>query len=859
MSRAQALTKRLAVKGDPSLPRSSFPRPVHPLFPDQAASNEIVAKTLSTELSEAVRLARQAEAAAQAYHARLEAVTQAALLRDQMLDIEKQLEKIGEKLVRGMHDGSEHGDASPPDLQKEVCLDPMRHATYLALLSSVMQELDRADQAANHILRDSTRASLRLKALPGIDPIVNNDIATAMKALETRREVARQIKDDILARVSRLKEARRLWGILLNIMDGVEDVGTLALQGMDSQRWKAAESRRNDTPITPDSDSPHLPQISLPVQLTPHTIPERLDVLRQRLSSEFSPALAHLLPSLETPLSVHLQSSSDGLIKYVDNVHGLVRLWEAILAQADTMTAVQQDACELGHKIDALQNDVDDVRESVLSTDGVQEDTSALESELSSRTLALQESVRTFTDTLVTRMTFVSRNANSRMTHTRSHSLSNFPPSSLEHQLKRLKDPPEMTLPFDLSALDNDVRAEGNSLALRLAGGMQSLAKKLDYLHLSRLARIVDSAIERLSAKLTSLEEELSILKASFESLSLSASQSMVDTRLSETLASMIEQSDKLGEDHLSLVIPLTSPIEQSLQELQAAPASHDSPIHGTIVLPRMKASDEVLQRTKSIRDIILKLRQLISEVKEKEDSRLRLEKERLEAEERARIEAERLAAEKERLEAEERARVEAERLAAEKERLEAEERVRFEAERLAAEKERLEAEERVRFEAERLAAEKERLEAEERARIEAERFKAEKEEQSEAEKRTRVEAERLKEEREGKERAKAKAKLLKAEKMQEELRFQVDERAKFGEETLEAAAQRTKIEATIRRERSHSESVSVGQGSAAENCEDTYVNAQGLQNRADIGTHTAVQPEIPDEGMNFLHVQNSG
>ncbi|MCU0304797.1 MAG: hypothetical protein MUC56_12140, partial [Thermoanaerobaculales bacterium] len=104
-------------------------------------------------------------------------------------------------------------------------------------------------------------------------------------------------------------------------------------------------------------------------------------------------------------------------------------------------------------------------------------------------------------------------------------------------------------------------------------------------------------------------------------------------------------------------------------------------------------------------------------------------ERERLEAEARARAEAE----ERERLEAEARARAEAE----ERERLEAEARARAEA----AERERLEAEARARAE----AAERERLEVEARARAEAaerERLEAEARARAEAEERARAEAE---------------------------------------------------------------------------------------------------------------------
>ena len=715
MSRAQALTKRLAVKGDPSLPRSSFPRPVHTLFPDQAASNGMIIKTLSTELSEAIKLARQAEAAAQSYHTRLEAVNRAGLLKNQMQDIEKQLEKIYESLVQGMHDRYEHGDASPPDLNKETCLDPTRHATFLALLPSVVQEFDQVNRGAKGALHDGMATSLRLKDLPGIDVLLKTDIAATMQALEARRDATERTKEDVLGRAARLKDARRLWDALISIMDDVEDIEETVLQAMDSQRWKAAESRRNDTPITPEADSPQFPATSLPLQLTPHTCPQRLDAVEHRLSAECKPALSRLQPSLEKPVSAHLQSSSDGLVKYIGSVRGLVRLWDSILKQVEAMTIVQRDGHELEQKIDALQNDVDDAREDILRADKTQ-DAMAFNSDLNSRTVALQKAVRTFTDSLAVRLPFVSRGNNLRSPCSHSHSLSSFP-AAFEHQLKRLKEPPEITLPFDLSVLDNDVRGGGNALALSLAGGMQSLAKKLDYLNLSRFARTADSAIQELSAQLNSSEEALSTLKASFESLPSVPNQSEVDSGLSDSLALMAEQSDQLAQDYHTLVTRLTLTVEQSMRELQAAPGSHDSPIHGTVVLPRMKASDDVLQRGYSISGMLLKLKTQILEAKEEEKTGLRLQKERLEAEERSRIEAERLKAERERqeevrLQEEEKARLEELRLQ-EEEKARLEELRLQEEEKTKLEELRLQEEEKTRLEELRLQEEKTRLEQE--------------------------------------------------------------------------------------------------------------------------------------------------
>jgi hypothetical protein len=160
--------------------------------------------------------------------------------------------------------------------------------------------------------------------------------------------------------------------------------------------------------------------------------------------------------------------------------------------------------------------------------------------------------------------------------------------------------------------------------------------------------------------------------------------------------------------------------------------------------------------------------------------ARLREEAERRAAEERARVEAERRAAE-------ERARIEAERRAAEERRL-AEERARIEAERRAAEERRL-AEERARVEAERRAAEERRLAeeraaaerraAEERARVEAERRAAEERARVEAERRAAEEQARLARERQEAERraAEERARLEAEQRAREEAARREEER----------------------------------------------------------------------------------
>lgn len=638
---------------------------MHPLFPGQRASNEAVVKTLSTELVEAVALTRQAEAAALAYRTVLEAVQRAEGLRDQMRSIDGQLEKLTGRLVKGVHD--DHS-GSPPELDSETCLDPTPHAAFLALLPSVVQELEAADQTAERVLDDARVASLHLKELPGAEAKLKQELVTAMEGLNARRNTAKQVREDVLAKAQRLKEARRLWGILNDVLDVVEGAKEEAMNAMQSQKWTAPEGRRDGAPLTPDSEPSEQGYAHLDVTLTPGALIQRLDALEQRVWTDFKGPLTRLSAALESPLYRHLQLSSDGLSKHIENIRGLARLWNGILKQTGDMAAVQLDAHQLEDITNVLQADIDDARHDVSDGSRDLEGVTVLETSFKSRAAALQDSIRMFTDSLATRVSLVARTDDSRAVYTSSKLALKIASLSNDQRLNSLKDPPVLALPFDLAQLDNDVRVEANSIALRLACGMQATAKKLDYLRLSCLARTTDSVIKNLARDIDESEQTLSNVRTSFESRQ-NTKPSGLDPSLSETLDAAMEQIDRFAEDQRNHLSRSASLVRQTLETLQAAPGAHDSPIHGTVVTPRVKAANDVLCRVDSVYESLLRLKARVLEAEQEELERLRVERERLEAVERAK-------AEQARLEAVERAKQE-------EARSEAEARARFEKERL--------------------------------------------------------------------------------------------------------------------------------------------------------------------------------
>ncbi|KII95825.1 hypothetical protein PLICRDRAFT_129845 [Plicaturopsis crispa FD-325 SS-3] len=749
ISRADALSKRLALRGNPASASSTFPRPLHPLFPDQQSSNTSLANSLSSEIASTVDLTKTVDGLAKEYRARFEAVRDAESISQSADDLVGKLTSLVGRLEQGVVAGD--GDGTPPDLTSDACLDPMRHSAFLALLPSVSKEVDEASDCADQLLRRARPALLRLDQ-GGIDPSFKGNIATLVQTLSAKRDQARTTRDDVTARVGRLREARKVWtalgGCLQELQDTRRDIG----EAMEKQRWKKQTGGGGTTPLTPESPSPLLPSAS--ASATDALV--QLDGIRGRLLENVDAPLKALQGILEEPLHEWLSQRLEGLDSVLGSVRQMAHLLQSIQNQAAVMTTIRDEVDDLQIKVEELQLRFDAGIEDTLvgDADGISDDP-----QMTADAEKLRETVQIFSDGLAARVPFVAR-SNSASSNTQFVKR-RF--SSGDLNLRASQQQLSIELPFELSTLDDAVRADSNSYSLRISSALHSLNQKADHFQLARLAKDVDAAVAVSVDDIHSVSRDLVNLQSS-----LSTIVSPNATNILESLESLSKQTEDFVAENRSRIGRSFSPVRDLLRRLQSAPGAQDAAVHERIVVARSRAVDDAELKFKAWSETadaftshILDARR--AEVERQTQERLereRLEAERLEAEriENERLEAERLEAErveKERIEAE---RLEAERI--EKERVEAE---RLEAERL--EEERLEAEraEKARLEAERLEAErieKERLEAErlEAERLEAERLEAERieKERIEAERteKERLEAERLEQERVGRERA---------------------------------------------------------------------------------------------------------
>ncbi|KAH7916155.1 hypothetical protein BJ138DRAFT_1053407 [Hygrophoropsis aurantiaca] len=762
ISRADALVKRLAIRGTPNSIIATFPRPTHPLFPDQVASNETLAQSLSSDVAITSDIISKVDSLAKDYRVSYEAVKEAETLFQTTDNILVSLSSISQRLELGVPTGDE--DGSPPDLSSDTCLQATRHAAFLTLLPSILQELEQVNERVASILRSYRTALLNLRR-PGIDQSFQENAAAQVEQLHSQNNLATKAAQEVLARAGRLRISRKIWLAMDSALRDLEAIRGEIGEMMERERWKQ-QANSGAAPLTPET-----PQAVPPISPSwSEDILRRLETMGTNLSVDVSIPLRSMAGSLETPLHDFLSRTSSGLASRLESVKQMVRLLENIKAQCAAMASVREEVQDLQMRVEDLTIQYDSSIQDILSGLLVAGSVSEAETRLNADAETLRRAVQLFINSLTQRIPFVAQQNSNGSHNTTTFVRRKFSSGNIKLGVPETRM--SIELPFALATVDDAVRADSNSYAMALGGDIQNLDFKVSHLHLARMAKELDVALSSATEDMRGVDAELASFKVAFS-----------ETGQQEDKVASLQQLSQNFEDHVpkhrSRLSRSLSLIRESLRQVDALPCSRDPHLHDTLVSTRQRAVDDIEIKRNVWSNAASTLKSdisiaLMEEIRVAESLRLqqereakerRLEDERREAE---KLEAERVEAE--RLEAE---RIEAERL--EEERLEAEriETERLEAERLEAdriESERLEAE---RLEAERIEAEKleaERLEAE---RIEAERVRAEKAEAEriEAEK---AEAERIEAERVQAERAEVlriEAEKLEADKREEERR----------------------------------------------------------------------------------------
>ncbi|KAK0468121.1 uncharacterized protein EV420DRAFT_1502983 [Desarmillaria tabescens] len=679
VTRADALRKRLLVRGDPVSQPSTLPTPVHPLFPEQQSFNKTLAQQLSTEITSATTVCKMTEAAAADYRSIYEAVHAFEDITQSAEDLSVKLLDITQRLETGVP--SNNGDGSPPDLLLDDCLEPTKHSVYLVLMPSIFQELQSVGTVASQLVRKVPAALLRLN-FPAVDPDFRSKGVTAVEQLKDRLAKVEQVRIDMVARAERLKEARRIRTIMDIHSRDLRAFLKEVSMSMQKHRWRQ-DVEHNNAPLTPESP----PNIPLPADSSDLDFHQQLAGFDTRFIKDIESPLDVLCQTLEKPLAESLRQTASEL-KVLSNCGGeFARLLASIKEQATSMIGIKAEIHAFQIRIEDIRMQYESATQDYLSGQasvGLSlNDHASLEVSLND----VRSGVNAFSDKLPQRIQWIETGAKSTIF------------------------PSPVPLPFALRSLDDAVRHDCNAFIMRLNGDLRSLEQKADHLHLAKLAKEVDLCLSGTIDDINDGIQKLSGLRTSFAA-------APTEEPVSEFLQALFTSVDDILQVHSTRIRRSFSPIRELLRSISTAHGVNDTAVHESLFLSRTRAVDDAELKFTTWDHNVQSFRNILSEAQRAEEER------QLEAERRLKAEQERLvaeAAEKERIEREKK---EEERLkeVQELERLQEVESARLLA--MAEEKARLEAErQRIADQEIALAEEARRnAELEERARLERER-----------------------------------------------------------------------------------------------------------------------------------------
>lgn len=622
-SRAAALVKRMQSREDPSLVSSLFPRPTHPLFPDQPTVTDAAIALLSSELTSAMEQAQKAEAYARDYHTALEAVKRVEGACMAASALSSRYDEILARLQTGVP--AERGDGNPPDLSRDACLNETRHAVFLAALPAITEELQRADTDAADLLPNARVALLHLDH-PGIDPQFKTDSEVEIQRLASVQQVTAHMREEVCARAKTLEMTRKLWGSMKQAFSDCEELRRNVAAAVEKQMWRQ-QLQSSEAPPTPESPASLLPSLTI----SPGSVLARVDRMQAQLKQDVSDPITIVTPSIRSPLADHLTQCSSALDVVLENLRRSARFWDAVRNQSAAMEGVRDEAQALQVQMEDLKVRFDRGIGDILSGTLNGDELLLTEGGLSGELKRCQDAVRVFNHALPRRVTFVGEDYGSSPSQ-------RHPPSTSGFDLDVVRRAGQHDLPVDPRSLDNVVRTDSNGYSLLLSGVARQLEQKSEHFQLAKTAKAVDVATSTLLATVRRVAEVVVSLK-----------QALADpatTSDSDQLDGLANEVDHLNESDSLEISRSFSPVRGLLHRLHTMPDGAGSGLRDSMVQSRRYALDDVERQYLSWKESTADLRQDIARAQEAQRSRLeqaRLEQERARA---AAVEQERLAAE---------------------------------------------------------------------------------------------------------------------------------------------------------------------------------------------------------------------
>ncbi|KZT20743.1 hypothetical protein NEOLEDRAFT_1140266 [Neolentinus lepideus HHB14362 ss-1] len=623
-SRVDVLIKRLQTRTNPASPISTFPRPSHPLHPEQKTVNDSVVRVLSEEIKTAMELSTRAGTLAKDYSDTLAAVKRIETLAQAADSTSARLTSMIARLANGIT--TSDGDGSPPDLTSEACLEAQHHEVYLALLPSLLGELAEQKHVADEHL-GQLRDAMTDVDMDCLDHAFVASITASINGLAQCSSTADDVRSQVERRVALLRDVRKVWAVVTQTRHTLEGTWGSMEDAMVKDKYVSAVNQSGQ-PLTPESP---IEDISLP----------SLDSIGLQLNS-LGTILEQTIPSLLLPLTQDLEPTlyhwiDEELRKMVDalqRMRDMCKVWQMIRAQANAMSVVRDDVDRLQIRIEDFKTRYDVMIQDVL-TNVTTGDTKAPEGDVSFHDL--HESVKVFTDSLVQRVPLIT--SLSPMVSLSPASPSSRRQASLDESLgsRKLRWDFRLEVPVDPTSLDGLVRTDLNIYSMRLAGELQALLRKQDHYNVTRKANALDKALSSFETNISRAEADISNLKQKLDSLESSALDN-------DAMNALLDEADNMAQSYGPALAQSIVTMQTHVHEMETKADNLDTDTHDMIIRTRKRKVEDARQRSASwnanvdaTRRSILQAQRALAERLQKEQlaetQRLQEEREGLEAE----------------------------------------------------------------------------------------------------------------------------------------------------------------------------------------------------------------------------------
>jgi len=277
-------------------------------------------------------LAARLERSALDYHAACEAVKRAEHSITSTDELSNSYVVVLHHILNGVE--SSDGDGTPPDLTSELCLRETKHAAFLALLPSLLLQLDKSDEEASHIL-PIARASLLGLADINVEPGFKDRLSSAIQRFEDVKAESERTRAMMTERVNLLRDVRKIWVSAGSIL---KDLGTVRGELddlMEQQKWKSSTS--SHLPPTPESVNASLPLSSRTLENTT----EQVALLQASFDQNVRASISVLPGAVGPGLRMYFVKCREVLSATFEHSRQMIRLTDSINKQALAMSAIR--------------------------------------------------------------------------------------------------------------------------------------------------------------------------------------------------------------------------------------------------------------------------------------------------------------------------------------------------------------------------------------------------------------------------------------------------------------------------------------------------------------------------------------